>query len=407
MNAYFSYLNDLLNEHKTFYRNYPGIRWLSPYEASEYQQKRDTLMLAFEGSALFKGTKPFLNHISPGCSLCGQGKWSCLFITGKCNAACFYCPALQKADHLPTTQGLTFKNPLAYAEYINYFGFQGVAFSGGEPLLVKDRTLAYLKVLRDSCSPELYIWMYTNGILADKTIFKDLGRAGLNEVRFDIGANGFKLDRVYNAIDAIKNITIEIPAVPEEAERLKKMLPEMIKAGVTNLNLHQMRLTPYNAAKLAKKGYRFIAAERPIVLESELAALEIMNYTREKGLPIGINYCSFFFKYRFQKSGFRNIIHTKLAPDTRQTECNYIRNINNGTVSYENYLFADEGKLPLSPHKLELKYKTYEFHKVTSYTTLAGESACAGAGNLSSPPEDKDCFEIWRHETIESKLREY
>ncbi len=50
----------------------------------------------------------------------------------------------------------------------------------------------------------------------------------------------------------------------------------MIKAGVSNLNLHQLRLTKHNAEKLAKRNYTFIPAEQPIVLESELAALDIL-----------------------------------------------------------------------------------------------------------------------------------
>ena len=70
----------------------------------------------------------------------------------------------------------------------------------------------------------------------------------------------------------------------------------MIKAGVTNLNLHQLRLTKYNAPKLLKHNYTYIHAEQPIVLESELAALEILDFARSENLKIGINYCSFFFK---------------------------------------------------------------------------------------------------------------
>src|SRR5690606_31762738 len=170
-------------------------------------------------------------------------------------------------------------------------------------------------------SPDLYIWMYTNGILATKEKLRLLAEAGLNEIRFDIGATGYRLDKVKLAKGIVPNITIEIPAVPEQKEKIKHLLPEMIAAGVSNLNLHQLRLTNYNAPKLLQHNYTYIPAEQPIAVDSELAALEIVVYGREKALPIGINYCSFFFKNRFQPAGFRKLLtKTSLAADNNITE---------------------------------------------------------------------------------------
>lgn len=409
MNAYFSYLNDLVNEHKSVYKAFPVLHWLNPYEAIEYQQRRDAYMHNFKSNALFKGTKPYLNNISPGCRLCGKGLWSCLFITGKCNASCFYCPALQKEDHLPTSQGLSFDTPQAYAEYINYFKFKGVSFSGGEPLLVKERTMAYLKELRKSCNNDLYIWMYTNGLAGSKNIYHELGQAGLNEIRFDVGATGFGLEHIYEAKDEIDNITIEIPAVPEEKEKLKKLLHQFSDAGVTRLNLHQMRLTPYNAPKLARRNYTYIAAERPVVLESELAALEIMNYAREHNLEIGINYCSFFFKFRFQKAGFRKILHNRFEPDAINTECQYIRNLTPEKLEYSNYLIANQNKLGIASTQLHLKHKTYDYQKVTALSI--NENHINRKDIIMEepeyPPADKTGFGVWKFEYIERGLRNY
>lgn len=120
-------------------------------------------------------------------------------------------------------------------------------------MLYFERTLEYLKAVRKNCDPDIYTWMYTNGILADKEKFQQLADARLNEVRFDIDATGFSLDKIAFAKGVVPVITIEIPANPEETERLKKMLYDIIEAGVTNLNLHQLRLTRYNVSKLSKK----------------------------------------------------------------------------------------------------------------------------------------------------------
>jgi pyruvate formate-lyase activating enzyme-like uncharacterized protein len=343
-----------------------------------------------------------------------MGTWSCLFITGKCNAKCFYCPASQETDGIPASQNLHFETPEAYAEYINYFKFKGVSFSGGEPLLFFDRTLEYLKEIRKSCSPDIYIWMYTNGILADEEKFRKLASAGLNEVRFDIGATHFKLNKIAFAKGIIPNITIEIPAVPEEKEKIKQLLPEMIKAGVTNLNLHQLRLTKHNAQKLLKHKYTYIHAEQPVVLESELTALEIVNYARENNLDIGINYCSFFFKNRFQKAGFRNQIANALAhPDEIITEKGFIREYSENTIGYKAMVIFDKETTRLNAAELPLKYKTYHFNRETALKNIVIDNHSKAevdeflANRTEEIPDDETLFKIWQMECIEKGLRDY
>jgi pyruvate formate-lyase activating enzyme-like uncharacterized protein len=413
MEAYYYWLNSLVNNNKVEFAKWPLINWLNPYESVDYQTIRDNLLKEIGTSTLFKDTKPYYNQISKGCSICGSGKWSCLFITNKCNATCFYCPASQLQDERPSTQGLDFDDPIAYAEYVKDFAFEGVSFSGGEPLLFFDRTLDYLKAVRKICNKEVYIWMYTNGILADTEKLKKLAQHGLNEIRFDIGATGFSIDKVKLATGLIPNITIEIPAVPEELDTIKNLLPELVKAGVTNMNLHQMRLTPHNADKLIKRGYTIINAERPLVLESELTALEIINYARENSIEIGINYCSFHFKNRFQKAGYRNTIAKILAPYAHVTPNGYIRENTGDTLTYKTLkLSLSKSELTNSSH-LQSNLNNYNFNekivlreshistdqqsKIKLLTTH--EPLCA--------PNDPLLFKIWQLEYIEKGLRDY
>ena len=414
MESFINYQNSLVNKNKTEFAAFPNIKWLNQYQSVKAQKHRDRLFEKLTNNWLFKETKPFYKQISKGCSLCGQGVWSCLFITGKCNAKCFYCPASQENDGIPTSQNLHFNTPESYAEYINYFKFKGVSFSGGEPLLFFDRTLEYLEQIRKDCSPEIYIWMYTNGILASEEKFRKLAAAGLNEVRFDIGATHFSLDKIAFAKGIIPNITIEIPAVPKEKEKLKQLLPEMIKAGVSNLNLHQLRLTKHNAPKLLKHNYTFIHAEQPVVLESELAALEILNFAREHKLDIGINYCSFFFKNRFQKAGFRKQIAKALAaPDEIITEKGFIRKYSENTIGYNAVVIFDNEPTHLNATELALKHKNYHFKRETALKPIiVGEDSKNNIDDFllktsSEIPADEILFKIWQMEKIETGLREY
>ncbi|MGC9341252.1 MAG: radical SAM protein, partial [Bacteroidales bacterium] len=364
MEARYRYLNELITKNKINFPDVPSDSWINPYSFEEYKEKRQQLLEAFHNTFLFNETKPYYNHISEGCRICGEGGWSCLFITGKCNASCFYCPASQNQDFIPSTQNLEFESPEAYAEYIQYFDFKAASFSGGEPLLVFDRTLSYLRELRKKVSPGLYVWLYTNGILADKNKLPKLADDGLDEIRFDIGATDYKLDKVLLAKGILNNITIEIPAIPEKKELIKTLLPEMIKAGVKNLNLHQLRLTTYNMKKLLKHDYKYFADEKPVVPDSELAALEIMNYAKKNSLNIGINYCSFSFKNRFQQAGYRKILSNKAEVDkTKITENGYLRNHQDNILKYEQITLGD--KVPPSINQpLKLLHKTYYFSKL-------------------------------------------
>ncbi len=102
-----------------------------------------------------------------------------------------------------------------------------------------------------------------------------------------------------------------------------------------NLNLHHLRLTKHNRLQTGKNvEYTIISEERPLVMESELAALEIISKAKELGLNIGINYCSFHFKNRFQKAGYRNVVAKKVFPDSSVTENGYIREYRGSSICY-------------------------------------------------------------------------
>lgn len=413
MEAKFKWMNSLLTKNKNVFSQYSDIKWLNPYLTDDYTEQRTGLLTKMIDPPLYKSTKPYFNHISKGCEICGSGKWSCLFITNKCNARCFYCPASQQNDELPSTQGLDFESPQDYVQYINHFGFKGVSFSGGEPLLYFNRTLNYLKALRQKCSPNLYIWMYTNGILADESKLRALADENLNEIRFDIGATGFSLDKVKMAKGIIPVVSIEIPSIPEEKDKIIGLLPQMVEAGVTNLNLHHLRLTQHNANNLTKRNYTIMNAERPLVLESEMAALEIINEAQKQNLKIGINYCSFHFKNRFQKAGYRKIINQKIFPEAEITENGYIREYNGDSIIYKSIKLCN--KTSDMPDDMTIEINGLGYTYVIIKPLVANNLSVTYQRQIhallkkepKSPPLDTLLFKIWQLEYIESGLREY
>lgn len=318
-------------------RHYDFLEFPTPEQATAAHAERNELLGWLQANAEFgcSDTKVDCQRLSPGCQTCAAGGWSCLFINGRCNASCFYCPTSQDETGDPLTNGIPFATPEDYAEYVALFGFTGASISGGEPLLTLERTLAYLDAVRRRCGDAVHLWMYTNGTLLTREIAGELRSAGLGEIRFDIGATNYNLSKLHLAVGIIPTVTVEIPMVPEEEGLLRDKLVEMAATGVQHLNLHQMRLTPYNIKHLAGRAYTFVHGENVTVLESELGALRLVRYAIEQGIDLPVNYCSFPYKRRFQHAAARRRgIPFVRAEHEAVTEAGYLRALGAGSVQY-------------------------------------------------------------------------
>lgn len=308
--------------------NYSLLKWITQEQALAFEEKRQALLKKAGLRVCSKNTKIYSNKLAPGCKVCAGGQWSCLFISGICNGNCFYCPAPQNEDTPPVSQNIFFSSAAEYADYVEKLGFKGVGLSGGEPLIKFDLCLEYIRELRKRFTNNFHIWLYTNGILGTKEKFKALKDAGLNEIRFDIGATAYSLESVKMASEFFENLTIEIPSVPEDLELLKVKLPEMEALKVKYLNLHQLRITPHNFENLLKRNYTYIHGKKALVAESEISALETINYCLEKNINVSVNYCSFAYKNRIQTAAARK----KAAKLIREkyddiTENGYLRRV--------------------------------------------------------------------------------
>ncbi|MBN1561410.1 radical SAM protein [candidate division KSB1 bacterium] len=325
------YRASLIEQNRIEYgADYDHIAFMSPSEAAELTAARQRLVDELGSYAQFgyKRTKVDVSRLSPGCRLCAEGTWSCLFISGLCNAHCLYCPSSQDQVGVPMTNTLQFPRPDDYAAYIEEFGFAGVSLSGGEPLLTLEKSVEFLKRIKTQFGDRVYFWIYTNGLLLTVDRALQLRDAGIDEIRFNIGATDYRLDFVRHAIGIIPTVTVEIPALPDKIELLKAKIGEMKDQGVDYLNLHQLRLTPYNCRHLLKLDYSFAHGENVTVPASEIAALKLLRYNFEHEIGLPINYCSFVYKNRFQRAGARKRAATAICKPWEQvTENGYIRTI--------------------------------------------------------------------------------
>ena len=288
----------------TYGPTFDRLRWITPPEASMASMLRNNLLNALDGLVEYacNGSKLIYRDMSPGCRHCANRAWSCLFINNKCNADCFFCPSEQNETELPSSVALYFKRPDSYASYCEKLGITGASISGGEPFLTPKRTLAYLRECKKRMGGDFYFWLYTNGSLAKVEVMRQLADAGLDEIRFNIAAWRYNLKMIRMAVGIIPTVTVEVPAIPEDVRVMKESMLELADMGVKYLNLHQMRMTTYNCSFIAERNYLLLEGPHPAVLESELAALELMLFAAENELPLAVNYCSFIYRNRSQRA---------------------------------------------------------------------------------------------------------
>ena len=219
---------------------YADLPWLSEQEAIDANNVRNEILQALSGWATygFHGTKVHSGALSPGCMICGHGGWACNFINALCTRNCFYCPQDRnvKEERESYTSGIALKDPNDYINFIRTFKIRGVGFSGGEPLLVMDKLLTIIKALRQEFGTTIYLWVYTNGDLINRNVLLQLQLAGLDEIRFDLSARAYDLTPVQLSKAYVPTVTIEIPAIPEDFDRVIGLLVKFQELEVDFLN---------------------------------------------------------------------------------------------------------------------------------------------------------------------------
>ena len=282
------------------------FRFLDAGEEETADRARDTQLagLADRVAGAFGGSKPHVGPLSPGCRRCGEGRWSCLFVTRECDASCAFCPAYNApGDMLPWADGLTFPDFDDFLAYVRTVGACGVSFSGGEPFLRADRLVDLVRRTRAALGADGWIWVYTNGRRATAATLARLVGAGLDEVRFNVAASGYRLDGPARAVGVVPTVTVEVPVVPEDEARLRAAFPEMARLGVDHVNLHETMLYGMNTMHVHERGYRLRNGTVPTLADAEPGALRLLRHVVDEGLDLAVQYCAQVFKGRWQMRG--------------------------------------------------------------------------------------------------------
>ena len=280
-------------------KSFHNHHFFTANEAKVEMQKRRDLWKELEKSCSFiaNNNKIHYGQLSPGCQACTKGKWTCLFVGGKCPNNCFFCPLPQNEERPPNAEGIEFYNVQEFISYHKKAQITGVSFSGGESMLYLDIVKEYCTAVRKEFSSEMYIWCYTSGLGVTKDSLKVLRQAGVEELRFNIAAFDYDLSKLVLAKKYIPKVTVEIPAIPEDLPKLKKLVKELELIGVDYLNLHELHLSEFNEKEIAKRGYKLNRLETGCTIhDSEMTILKLMEFAANNNIKLPINSCKFIYK---------------------------------------------------------------------------------------------------------------
>jgi pyruvate formate-lyase activating enzyme-like uncharacterized protein len=242
--------------------------------------------------------------LSPGCKACKNGTWWCLYVGYKCNATCWYCPQgtieskEKQTDHPEGFQHLWIEDVKMCLENIEPNTIKGLSYSGGEPFLYLDKVIPFITYIKKEY-PEIYQWIYTNGILVTEDKLKQLRDSGIDEIRFHIGATDCDIaviNKLKYASKIIDRVTIETPAMPNIRDYLinQNGLKTIIDYGVTQLNLSELYFVfPEQYKDYTLYSYSSIIRGShisPII--SRLMTYDIIEYVVKNNLQILCNDCS-------------------------------------------------------------------------------------------------------------------
>jgi len=259
----------------------------------------------------------YTNCISPSCIACQTGvDSSTFFISLKCHRDCFYCfnPNQENyeyfrehtRDTIAELDDMRRTNP----------AMGHLALTGGEPLLHKEETYHFFEHARE-LYPRAHTRLYTSGDHIDRATLESLQKAGLKEIRFSIRMHDLAKGQThtYDAIalarEFIPNVMVEMPVLPNTLEEMKSVLLRLDELNIFGINLLEFCFPLNNIEVFREKGYKVKARPFRVLYDywyagglpiagSETVCLDLLEFSLEKGLKLGMHYCSLENKHTGQ-----------------------------------------------------------------------------------------------------------
>jgi pyruvate formate-lyase activating enzyme-like uncharacterized protein len=285
-------------------------------DTDEVRSRLDALQK--QGAILRNNDKSiYLNRISPGCEACQTGLGSAtFFVSLKCHRSCYYC-------FNPNQEGYDYyrEHTRDLKQELEVIAGKGqkvkhLALTGGEPLLHKTEAVEFFATASQKF-PTAYKRLYTCGDYVDEDILGELQRAGLQEIRFSIRMHDLEkghrqvFERILLAKKFIPNVMVEMPVLPGTLDIMQEVLLELERLQIHSINLLEFCFPYSNVEQFNLKGYAIKSRPYKILYEywyagglpvarSEQVCLDLLDFAIQRGLTIGVHYCSLENKHTGQ-----------------------------------------------------------------------------------------------------------
>ncbi|QSX09435.1 radical SAM protein [Alkalibacter rhizosphaerae] len=190
----------------------------------------------------------------PGCRSCLTGTGlSAVRKTNRCNIVCKFCYNYgELEDQPPVGEGLwEIGGTKFYEKDMDLLlSIQekptGISYVYLEPFMEIEK---YYPIIRKFKKAGIHQHMYTNGTLATKENLKTLGEAGLDEIRFNLGATNVSdkvIENMKLAKAFIPNVGIETPMTSEFYQTFFEKKQEILDTGIDFINCAELHLNGNN-----------------------------------------------------------------------------------------------------------------------------------------------------------------
>lgn len=241
-----------------------------------------------------------------------QGCKSCLLGTGlsavrrtnTCNVRCKFCYNYGEMDCIPPIgEGMWeiggtkfYERDLDLLLSIDNRP-TGIAYVYLEPFMEIEK---YYPIIRRFRAAGIHQHMYTNGTLCTEENLRALGEAGLDELRFNLGASNCSdgvIDSIAMAKRLIPRVGIETPMTPELYEGFLKKKERILGTGLDFINFAELHLNPNNIGNYAGENMYICRQGYISPIWSRQLTLKMMKRAVEENWDLAVHDCSNMTKF--------------------------------------------------------------------------------------------------------------
>ncbi|SKA84455.1 hypothetical protein SAMN05443428_10617 [Caloramator quimbayensis] len=272
------------------------------------EHRNDILKSEIKGLKTLKNRTFFVgdeNKFPKGCKSCLLGTGlSAVRKTNKCNIECKFCYNYGQLNDIPPVgEGLwEIGGTKFYEKDIDLLLSihekpTGIAYVYLEPFMEIEK---YYSVIKKFSDAGIHQHLYTNGILATEESLKALGEAGLDEIRFNLGATNCSdkvIENIKIAKKYIKNVGIETPMTLEFFNTFFKKKESILNTKLDFINCAELHLNENNIGNYLGDNIYISRLGYISPIWSRELTLKFMKIADEEKWDLVVHDCSNYTKF--------------------------------------------------------------------------------------------------------------